>query len=391
MRAGANDFLVKPASPERLLVSIRNQLKIGTLSVEVKQLKKKADNRLTFDDLIAASAEMQQVLKLGARAAQSDIPILIEGESGAGKELIARAIQGTSSRAGKPFVTVNCGAIPENLIESLLFGHEKGSFTGAVAMRKGRFEMADNGTLFLDEIGEISNSFQAKLLRVLQEGEFERVGGSRTLKVNVRLVSATNRDLEDAVTKGIFRADLYYRISVVPLFLPALRDRPGDIPMLAQAFLDRFNRDNKTGLTFSPAALTTLQGCYFPGNVRELENCVRRTATLAQGDCVVDRDLSCRNDGCLSSILWRNVPRPAKLVEAVPAVPASVPPVPEAPARAAPFAKEPLMGGRSDHDALLDAMERAGWVQAKAARLLNVTPRQIGYALRRHHIPIKKF
>ena len=170
MRAGANDFLVKPASPERIAVSIRNQLKIGTLSGEVKQLKKKADNKLTFDDLVATSPEMKQVFRLGTRAAQSDIPVLIEGESGAGKELIARAIQGTSGRSGKPFVTVNCGAIPENLIESILFGHEKGSFTGASDKHLGKFQEADGGTLFLDEIGELRLDMQVKLLRALQEG-----------------------------------------------------------------------------------------------------------------------------------------------------------------------------------------------------------------------------
>ncbi len=195
MRAGANDFLVKPASPERITVSIRNQLKIGTLSGEVKQLKKKQDNKLTFDDLIANSPEMRQVLRLGQRAAQSDIPVLIEGESGSGKELVARAIQGTSGRAGKPFVTVNCGAIPENLIESILFGHEKGSFTGASDKHLGKFQEADGGTLFLDEIGELRLDMQVKLLRALQEGEVDPVGSKRPVKVDVRIIAATNRDL----------------------------------------------------------------------------------------------------------------------------------------------------------------------------------------------------
>ena len=240
MRAGANDFLVKPASPERIAVSIRNQLKIGTLSGEVKQLKKKTDNRLSFDDLIADSPEMKQVFRLGARAAQSDIPILIEGESGAGKELIARAIQGTSARAGKPFVTVNCGAIPENLIESILFGHEKGSFTGATDKHLGKFQEADGGTLFLDEIGELRLDMQVKLLRALQEGEVDPVGSKRPVKVDVRIISATNRDLGQMAREGSFREDLYYRLNVFPVLVPSLRDRPDDIAPLARHFIARF-------------------------------------------------------------------------------------------------------------------------------------------------------
>ena len=221
MRAGANDFLVKPASPERIAVSIRNQLKIGTLSGEVKQLKKKTDNRLTFEDLIAAAPEMKQVFRLGARAAQSDIPILIEGESGAGKELIARAIQGTSARAGKPFVTVNCGAIPENLIESILFGHEKGSFTGASDKHLGKFQEADGGTLFLDEIGELRLDMQVKLLRALQEGEVDPVGSKRPVKVDVRIISATNRDLGQMAREGTFPRR--------PLLSPECLSHPGAV------------------------------------------------------------------------------------------------------------------------------------------------------------------
>jgi DNA-binding NtrC family response regulator len=284
MRAGANDFLVKPASPERLLVSIRNQLKIGTLSGEVKQLKKKADNRLTFEDLIAASAEMQQVLKLGARAAQSDIPILIEGESGAGKELIARAIQGTSARAGKPFVTVNCGAIPENLIESLLFGHEKGSFTGASDKHLGKFQEADGGTLFLDEIGELRLDMQVKLLRALQEGEVDPVGSKRPVKVDVRIISATNRDLGEMANDGGFRKDLYYRLNVFPIMVPSLRERPADVAPLAKHFIARFAAEEHksvAGLTADAAQM--IERFSWPGNVRQLENTIFRAVVLCDG------------------------------------------------------------------------------------------------------------
>ncbi|HXR95448.1 MAG TPA: sigma-54 dependent transcriptional regulator [Rhizomicrobium sp.] len=284
MRAGANDFLVKPASPERLNVSIRNQLKIGTLSGEVKQLKKKADNRLTFDDLIAVSPQMQQVLKLGARAAQSDIPILIEGESGAGKELIARAIQGSSARAGKPFVTVNCGAIPENLIESLLFGHEKGSFTGASDKHLGKFQEADGGTLFLDEIGELRLDMQVKLLRALQEGEVDPVGSKRPVKLDVRIISATNRDLSEMANDGGFRKDLYYRLNVFPIMVPSLRERTHDIAPLAKHFIARFAaEEHKSVAGLTAEAAQMIERFSWPGNVRQLENTIFRAVVLCDG------------------------------------------------------------------------------------------------------------
>src|SRR5499427_2645184 len=234
MRAGANDFLVKPASPERIAVSIRNQLKIAQLSGEVTRLKKKSENRLTFDDLIESSPNMRQVFRLGQRAAQSNIPILIEGESGSGKELVARAIQGSSERAGRPFITVNCGAIPENLVESILFGHEKGSFTGATDKHLGKFQEADTGTLFLDEIGELRLDMQVKLLRALQSGEIDPVGAKRPVKVDVRIISATNRDLAELTRTGQFREDLYYRLNVFPISVPPLRERKDDIPLLAR-------------------------------------------------------------------------------------------------------------------------------------------------------------
>ncbi|HWU56957.1 MAG TPA: sigma-54 dependent transcriptional regulator, partial [Rhizomicrobium sp.] len=284
MRAGANDFLVKPASPERITVSIRNQLKIGTLSGEVKQLKKKQDNKLTFDDLIASSPEMKQVIRLGTRAAQSDIPVLIEGESGSGKELVARAIQGTSARSGKPFVTVNCGAIPENLIESILFGHEKGSFTGASDKHLGKFQEADGGTLFLDEIGELRLDMQVKLLRALQEGEVDPVGSKRPVKVDVRIVAATNRDLGAMARDGSFREDLYYRLNVFPVTVPALRDRAGDIAPLSRHFITRFAaEENKQVAGLTPAASQLLERFNWPGNVRQLENTIFRAVVLCDG------------------------------------------------------------------------------------------------------------
>ncbi|CAH2599539.1 Nif-specific regulatory protein [Rhodovastum atsumiense] len=349
--------------------------------------------------IVGQSPALRDVLEKVQLVARSQSPVLLRGESGTGKELFAHAIHECSPRRTGPFIKLNCAALPESVLESELFGHEKGAFTGAMTQRKGRFELADNGTLFLDEIGEISAAFQAKLLRVLQEGEFERVGGTRTLKVNVRIVSATNRNLEEAVAKSAFRADLYYRLSVVPIHLPPLRDRRGDIPLLAEEFLRRFNADNKTRISFSPAALKVMQECYFPGNVRELENCVRRAATLVRGDTIIDKDFACRNDGCLSSVLWRGtqVQQPQLPVVPAPAVPVAAPVAPaeacegEATCPSAATCRVPRAGTRSEYEQLLEAMEKSGWVQAKAARLLNQTPRQIGYALRKHGIPIKKF
>ena len=285
MRAGASDFLVKPASPERIKVSIQNALKIGVLTGEVTRLKKKQQNRLAFDDLIAKSSAMRQVARLGQRAAQSTIPILIEGESGVGKELVARAIQGCSERAGKPFVTLNCGAIPENLIESILFGHEKGAFTGATDKHLGKFVEADGGTLFLDEIGELRLDMQVKLLRALQEGEIDPVGAKRPVKVDVRIISATNRDLAELTREGRFREDLYYRLNVFPVFIPPLRERSDDVPELAQYFVTRFAaEENKQVSGLTPEALELLHSYSWPGNVRQLENTIFRAVVLCDSD-----------------------------------------------------------------------------------------------------------
>ena len=281
MRAGANDFLVKPASPERITVSIRNALKIGTLAGEVTRLRKRADNRLDFNDLIGVSSEMRQVIRLGQRAAQSNIPILIEGESGVGKELIARAIQGSSDRAGRPFVTVNCGAIPENLVESILFGHEKGSFTGATDKHLGKFQEADGGTLFLDEIGELRLDMQVKLLRALQQGDVDPVGSKRPVKVDVRIISATNRDLAERMREGQFREDLYYRLNVFPIFVPPLRQRRADVSELARHFITRFAaEENKAIAGLTPEAASLIEGFDWPGNVRQLENTIFRAVVL---------------------------------------------------------------------------------------------------------------
>jgi DNA-binding NtrC family response regulator len=284
MRAGAIDFVVKPASPERLDISIKSALKIEALAVEIVRIKKKVEGTLTFGDLVVRGDAMARVISLGKRAAASNIPVLIEGESGVGKELIARAIQGESERAGKPFVTVNCGAIPENLIESTLFGHEKGAFTGAVDRRIGKFQEADGGTLFLDEVGELPLDAQVKLLRALQEGEIDPVGSKKSIKVNFRLISATNRDMIAQVKDGKFREDLYYRLNVFPVWIPPLRDRLGDVAELATHFLARFAaEEGKRIAGFSDDAVKLLTAYSWPGNVRQLENAVFRAVVLADG------------------------------------------------------------------------------------------------------------
>ncbi len=285
MRAGAVDFVVKPVGAERLGVSIKNALRLGSLEGEVRRMKRRAEGTLSFRDLPTRSPDMTRVLRLAERAAKSNIPVLIEGESGVGKEVLARAIQGSGDRKGKPFVTVNCGAIPENLVESTLFGHEKGAFTGATERHQGKFVEANGGTLFLDEIGELPPSAQVKLLRAIQEGEVDPVGGKRSVRVDIRLISATNRSLLDMVKEGRFREDLYYRLNVFPMTIPPLRNRREDIAELARSFLARFSAEEGKRLRgISSEALSLISQYDWPGNVRQLENAMFRAVVLADGD-----------------------------------------------------------------------------------------------------------
>ena len=291
MQAGAQDFFVKPASPERILISIRNALQMGDLVAEVGRVRRQVSGRTSFDDLVGDSAPMRMVKSLGARAARSNIPVLITGESGVGKEVIARALHGASDRGGKPFVAVNCGALPANLIESILFGHEKGAFTGAVEKTLGKFREADGGTLFLDEIGELPLDMQVKLLRALQESEIDPVGAKRPVKVDVRIVSATNRDPEAQVKAGAFREDLFYRLNVFPIEAPALRARREDIPALIDHFIARFNaEEGKRVAGAAPDTLALLTAFEWPGNVRQLENAVYRAIVLADGPWLQPHD-----------------------------------------------------------------------------------------------------
>lgn len=291
MQTGAADFFVKPVSPERIIVSINNALNISTLKGEVSRLKRKNDGAMDFQDLIGASSSLSHVIRLGERAAASTIPILITGESGVGKEMIARAIQGSSERSGKPFITVNCGAIPENLVESILFGHEKGSFTGANAKHVGKFQEADGGTLFLDEVGELPADMQVKLLRALQEGEVDPVGSKRPVKVDVRVISATNRNLGEEVARGAFREDLFYRLNVFPIEVPPLRERPDDIPALIEHFIQRYNAEERRDVRgVQHEVLEVLQSQAWPGNVRQLENTIFRGVVLAEGAYLTSED-----------------------------------------------------------------------------------------------------
>ncbi|MGY2986329.1 MULTISPECIES: nif-specific transcriptional activator NifA [unclassified Bradyrhizobium] len=393
----------------RLFACDRERLMVekDRLQKQLFELRQPARDRkkVHVHGIIGDSPALRGLLEKIAIVAKSNSTVLLRGESGTGKELVAKAIHESSSRAKRPFVKLNCAALPETVLESELFGHEKGAFTGAFSSRKGRFELADKGTLFLDEIGEISAPFQAKLLRVLQEQEFERVGSNQTIKVDVRVIAATNRNLEEAVAKSEFRADLYYRISVVPLLLPPLRERRSDIPLLASEFLRNFNNENGRTLTLEASAIDVLMNCGFPGNVRELENCIQRTATLSAGPAIVRNDFACCHGQCLSAMLWKSTSEQMIMppVPSTPVLAKSIAPPSEATAPAPPGGSElaslvappgtVLVSGAkiADRERVIAAMEKSGWVQAKAARLLGLTPRQIGYALRKYGIEIKRF
>lgn len=281
MKIGAADFLVKPVTPERLRVSIENALRINMLSGEILRLQRKIEGQVTFTDLIGTSEKLEAAVDLGLRAASSDIPVLIEGESGTGKEMFARAIHGSSERAGKPFIAVNCGALPDNLVESILFGHEKGSFTGAMFKTIGKFREAEGGTIFLDEVGDLKPELQVKLLRALQNGEIEPVGAKNSVSVNVRIISATHRNLETEIAAQRFRDDLYYRLSVFPISIPPLRERENDIEILIDYFLRKFaSLENKRISGMTKEAEDILLAHPWPGNIRQLENALFRAVVL---------------------------------------------------------------------------------------------------------------
>ncbi|UCG77413.1 MAG: nif-specific transcriptional activator NifA [Nitrospirota bacterium] len=329
---------------------------------EVKaKLTRQLKGRYRVENIIGDSDRMQEVFESIHSVAPARTTVILRGESGTGKELVAKAIHFMSPRAKDPFLKFNCASIPEGLLESELFGHEKGAFTGATGMRKGRFELADKGTIFLDEIGDLPVNLQPKILRVLQEREFERVGGERTIKVDVRLVAATSRDLEELVSKGKFREDLYYRLNVVPVVLPPLRERREDIPLLAEHFLGRFNKENNKQVTIAEEALNAFISYDWPGNVRELENTIERLVVMTRNKTIRPTDLpiSIKNKGLQ---LRAAVSVAGKLPDMVEGV---------------------------EKDRIIAALEGSGWVQAKAARALGLTPRQIGYKIAKYGISRK--
>ncbi len=292
MKEGAYDYLTKPIDLDELLLLIQRIEREIRLGQENRELKEQLREKFKVEFIVSASRQMEEALNMVGRVSQSPATILILGESGTGKELIARAIHYSSPRAEKPFVKVNCAALPENLLESELFGHEKGAFTGAVARRIGRFEQADQGSVFLDEIGDLSLSLQMKLLRFLQEKEFERLGSNRTMKSDVRLIAATNRNLEEGIKRETFREDLYYRLNVVTISLPPLRERKEDIPLLVEHFLKKYNGENKKNVTSLSKEVKDLLMRYdYPGNIRELENIIERAVVLCRGDTLTTQEL----------------------------------------------------------------------------------------------------
>ena len=293
IKQGALDFLAKPVDPDHLLLIVERALAMRRMASENLMLKEELAARRGAPQIVGEDPRLKQLLMALHRAAGTDMTVLLEGESGTGKELFARALHAVSPRADGPFVAINCAAIPETLLETELFGYEKGAFTGANARKPGKFEMANHGTLFLDEIGDLPLTLQAKILRALEEKKFERVGGTTPLQVDVRIVAATNKNLRAAVAARQYREDLYFRLSVFPITIPPLRERPGDIAMLARHFVDRFSRDlKKKSMVLAPSALEQLQAYAWPGNVRELQNCMERAVILTEGDTIHARHLN---------------------------------------------------------------------------------------------------
>lgn len=367
MQAGAFDFIPKPFPPDLLRTRVERALGIRAARRHTERLENenamlRRDFAQGFDDeIVGASEPIRQVLERVRRAAGSDSTVYIHGESGTGKELVARALHKASHRAEGPFIKVNCSALAESLLESELFGHEKGAFTGAHKRRLGRFELADGGTIFLDEIGDISKSIQLKLLRVIQEREFERVGGEKTLSTDVRVVTATNRDLREAVEEGDFREDLYYRLHIIPIELPPLRERPGDVAPLVEHFLRKLSARTRSSVTgVAPRAMDMLQRYQWPGNVRELENVIEHALVFAQGDQITVEDLPPMMGG----------QRGEARVDLLAVEQKSLPDVLE----------------ELECDLIAQAFERAEGVKTETARILGIKPSALYYKLEKYGI-----
>ncbi|HET9182617.1 MAG TPA: sigma-54 dependent transcriptional regulator [Candidatus Angelobacter sp.] len=357
MKAGASDYVLKPFTMAEMKLVINKELDVQKVREENRSLREALGKRYQFQNIIARSARMQEVLSLMARVASTNSTVLLGGESGVGKDLIARAIHQNSRRSAGPFIKVNSTAIPDTLFESELFGFEKGAFTGALASKPGKFELADKGTLFLDEIGDVPAPIQVKLLRVLQEREFERLGGTKTLKVDVRLLAATNRDLRAALEEGTFREDLYYRLNVVPIDIPPLRDHKEDIPDLVNHFLARFARESEREIAgITPAALKLLMDYHWPGNIRQLENTIERAVALSSGP-MLD----------VSDVQLDTAHRPASTGSQV--------------ASGAPFLPEGMTLEQWEDEMIREALRRANGNKSQAARLLGLSRNALRYRL----------
>jgi len=352
MKAGAGDYVLKPFSLTEMRMVVRKELDVRKLRDENRSLREALGKRYSHPDIVARSAKMQEVLATVDRVASTNSTVLVGGESGVGKDLIARAVHEKSRRASGPFIKINSTAIPENLLESELFGYEKGAFTGAHASKPGKFELADKGTLFLDEIGDVPPATQVKLLRVLQEREFERLGGTKTLKVDVRLIAATNRDLREALEQGTFREDLYYRLNVVPIDIAPLRQRKEDIPELVNLFISRFAGDSgKPVESISPEAMQILLNYHWPGNVRELQNIIERGCALAKGTVLEASDIHLDQ-------------RPARAANG-----------------ASGFLPEGMTLERWEDEMIQEALRRANGNKSQAARLLGLSRNALRYRL----------
>jgi two-component system NtrC family response regulator len=360
MKEGALDYLTKPIDLDEILLMLQRIIERSNLIRENRELKVKLQERYTFAHIVYGSPKMEEVMGLVARVAPSQATILIRGESGTGKELIANAIHYASPRSGKPWVKVSCAAIPETLLESELFGHEKGAFTGAAQKRIGRFEEADGGSIFLDEIGDLSPSTQVKLLRFLQDKEFQRLGSNTTLKTDVRVITATHRNLEEAIKKEFFREDLYYRLNVISITLPPLKERREDIPLLIDHFLKKYSKENQKPISdISREARTLLLRYPYPGNVRELENLIERAVVLCRGEIITTQDLPFHIKDERSEKPWESHKKEKTLPESLEEI---------------------------ERDSILKALHQHQGVQTKAAESLGISERVLRYKMKKYRI-----
>ncbi len=364
MKEGALDYLTKPIDLDELLLIFQKVIERSNLIRENKELRAQLQERYTFHNIVYGSPKMEEVMGLVARVAPSQATVLIRGESGTGKELIAHAIHYASPRSGRPLVKVNCSAIPETLLESELFGHEKGAFTGAAQKRIGRFEEAGGGSIFLDEIGDLAPGTQIKLLRILQEKEFQRVGSNLTLKTDVRVITATHRDLEESMKKGEFREDLYYRLNVISIHLPPLRERKEDIPLLIDYFLKKYSKQNQKAISdISKEARNLLLHYPYPGNVRELENLIERAVVLCRGEIITTQDLPFHLQEGKTEREWEFQKRVKKLPESLEEV---------------------------ERDLIVKALHQHQGIQTKAAESLGISERVLRYKMKKYRIRLNE-